>query len=159
VAGKCTRQIAISLPPPGGRAPEGVSEKTLVLLSGSVTGSEGGIPSGLGAVLSADTRNSPFLPNEGGYCKLSFLTAVDWLGNTFSFGRWILDLRYYLSMSSSLVLAMQVFGTAITGDLPFILLALGGDNIMRGYYEGRYRGRAKGKTHKAMGTGRVGGDR
>ena len=110
------------------------------LLSGSVTGSDGGISSGIGAVLFADTRNSAFYPTKGGYYKLSFLTAVDWLGSSFSFRRWILDLRHYVSMSSSLVLAMQMFGTAITGDPPFYMLpALGGDNIMRGYYEGRYR--------------------
>lgn len=110
------------------------------LLSGSVTGSDGGTSSGIGAVLFADTRNSAFYPTKGGYYKLSFLTAVDWLGSSFSFRRWILDLRHYVSMSSSLVLAMQVFGTAITGDPPFYMLpALGGDNIMRGYYEGRYR--------------------
>ena len=110
------------------------------LLSGSVTGSDGGTSSGIGAVLFADTRNSAFYPTKGGYYKLSFLTAVDWLGSSFSFRRWILDLRHYVSMSSSLVLAMQMFGTAITGDPPFYMLpALGGDNIMRGYYEGRYR--------------------
>ena len=110
------------------------------LLSGSVTGSDGGTSSGIGAVLFADTRNSAFYPTKGGYYKLSFLTAVDWLGSSFSFRRWILDLRHYVSMSSSLVLAMQMFGTAITGDPPFYTLpALGGDNIMRGYYEGRYR--------------------
>ncbi|MRR37730.1 hypothetical protein EG829_24390, partial [bacterium] len=110
------------------------------LLSGSVTGSDGGTSSGIGAVLFADTRNSAFYPTKGGYYKLSFLTAVDWLGSSFSFRRWILDLRHYVSMSSSFVLAMQLFGTAITGDPPFYMLpALGGDNIMRGYYEGRYR--------------------
>jgi len=110
------------------------------LLSGSVTGSDGGTSSGIGAVLFADTRNSAFYPTKGGYYKLSFLTAVDWLGSSFSFRRWILDLRHYVSMSSSLVLAMQMFGAAITGDPPFYMLpALGGDNIMRGYYEGRYR--------------------
>lgn len=110
------------------------------LLSGSVTGSDGGTSSGIGAVLFADTRNGAFYPTKGGYYKLSFLTAVDWLGSSFSFRRWILDLRHYLSLSSSLVLAVQVFGTAITGDPPFYIMpALGGDNIMRGYYEGRYR--------------------
>ena len=110
------------------------------LLSGSVTGADGGVSSGIGGVLFADTRNSPFYPTQGGYYKLSFLTAVDWLGSSFSFRRWILDLRHYLALTPSLVVAMQVFGTAITGDPPFYIMpALGGDNIMRGYYEGRYR--------------------
>lgn len=110
------------------------------LLSGSVTGSDGGVSSGFGGVLFADTRNSSFYPTSGGYYKLSFLTSVDWLGSSFSFRRWILDLRHYLGLTPSLVIAMQMFGTAITGDPPFYMMpALGGDNIMRGYYEGRYR--------------------
>ena len=110
------------------------------LLSGSVTGSDGGLSSGIGGVLFADTRNSAFYPTQGGYYKLSFLTALDWLGSKFSFRRWILDLRHYLSLTNSMVLAMQVYGSALTGDPPFYQLpALGGDNIMRGYYEGRYR--------------------
>ncbi len=110
------------------------------LLSGSVTGADGGLSSGIGGVLFADTRNSAFYPTAGGYYKLSFLTSVDWLGSAFSFRRWILDLRQYVSLTPSLVVAMQAFGTAISGDPPFYMMpALGGDNIMRGYYEGRYR--------------------
>jgi outer membrane protein assembly factor BamA len=110
------------------------------LLSGSVTGSDGGVSSGIGGVLFADTRNSAFWPTKGGSYKLTFLTAVDWLGSTFSFRRWILDLRHYVGFTSSMVLAIQMYGSAVTGDPPFYMIpALGGDNIMRGYYEGRYR--------------------
>ena len=111
------------------------------LLSGSVAGSDGGLSSGVGGVLFADTRNSSFFPTVGGYYKLSFLTSLDWLGSDFSFRRWILDLRQYVSLTQSLIVAMQLYGTAITGgEAPFYMLPpLGGDNIMRGYYEGRYR--------------------
>jgi len=115
-------------------------ESNPFLLSESVTGANGGISSGIGGVLFADTRNSPFYPTKGGFYKLSFLTAVDWLGSSFSFRRLILDLRQYVSLTPSMVLAMQMYGTALEGDPPFYLIpALGGDNIMRGYYEGRYR--------------------
>jgi hypothetical protein len=110
------------------------------LLSGSVTGADGGTSSAIGGVLFADTRNSPFYPTKGGFYKLTFLTAVDWLGSAFSFRRWVLDLRQYVSFTPSMVIAMQIFGTAISGDPPFYIMpALGGDNMMRGYYEGRYR--------------------
>jgi outer membrane protein assembly factor BamA len=110
------------------------------LLTGSVTGADGGLSSGIGGVLFADTRNSPFYPTTGGFYKLSFLTAVDWLGSSFSFRRWILDLRQYVGLTPSLVVAIQLYGTSVTGDPPFYLIpALGGDNVMRGYYEGRYR--------------------
>lgn len=110
------------------------------LLSNSVTGSDGGVSSGIGGVFFADTRNSAFFPDRGGYYKLSFLTAVDWLGSSFSYRRWILDLRHYTSITPAMILAAQIYGTAITGDPPFYIMpGLGGDNVMRGYYEGRYR--------------------
>ena len=110
------------------------------LLSGSVTGSDGGTSTGFGGVLFADTRNSAFWPTKGGFYKLTFLSTAQWLGSEFKFSRWILDLRQYVTLAPPLILAMQAYGTALTGDPPFYLVpALGGDNIMRGYYEGRYR--------------------
>ena len=110
------------------------------LLSGSVTGADGGVSSGIGGVLFMDTRNSPFYPTKGGYYKLSLLESAPWTGSDFNFKRWNLDLRHYFALAPPLVLAAQFYMSAIIGDPPFYMLpALGGDNIMRGYYEGRYR--------------------
>jgi outer membrane protein assembly factor BamA len=112
------------------------------LLSGSVTGSDGGTSSGLGLVLFADTRNGAFYPTSGGSYKLSFLHTVSWLGSTFKFSRWIADIRHYFPIADPLVLAAQLYATGVRGDPPFYMVpALGGDNQMRGYYEGRYRDR------------------
>jgi outer membrane protein assembly factor BamA len=111
-----------------------------LLLSGETPGSDGGLTSGIGLVLFADTRNSPFYSSRGGYYKLSFLNAAPWLGSDYSFSRWILDLRQYIQLSNPLILAVQGYGSLVSGDTPFYLYpALGGDNVMRGYYEGRYR--------------------
>jgi outer membrane protein assembly factor BamA len=110
------------------------------LLSGSVTGTDGGFSSGVGLVLFVDTRNNAFSPSDGGYYKLSFLNAAPWVGSNFTFTRWILDVRHYRALAEPLVLALHLYGSAMSGDPPFYMLpALGGDNIMRGYYEGRYR--------------------
>jgi len=110
------------------------------LLSGSVTGSDGGLSSAVGLVLFADTRNNAFSPSSGGSFKLSALTARPWLGSRFSFDRWVLDLRQYISLGEPFVLAVQVYAYGVNGNPPFTVLpALGGDNTMRGYYEGRYR--------------------
>jgi len=119
-----------------------ISEKRAnpYILSGDLTGTDGGISSGFGLVLFADTRNNAFSPSDGGFYKFSALRAATWLGSSFSFIRWNLDVRQYVGLTSHLVLALQFFGSAISGDPPFYMLpALGGDNIMRGYYEGRYR--------------------
>ncbi len=110
------------------------------LRNSDVTGVDGGLSSGIGLVLFADTRNNAFSPWEGGFYKLSMLNAGPWLGSKFSFARFILDARQYVGITSNIVLAMQFYGTEVAGSPPFYMLpALGGDNIMRGYYEGRYR--------------------
>ncbi len=113
-----------------------------LLLSGETPGSDGGVTSGLGLVLFADTRNSAFYSSRGGYYKLSLLHAMPWLGSDYTFSRWILDLRHYIQLTDPLILAVQGYGSLVTGDAPFYLYpAMGGDNVMRGYYEGRYRDR------------------
>jgi len=110
------------------------------LQSGELAGSDGGVSSGAGLVLFMDTRNNAFSPSAGGFYKLSFLNAAPWLGSKFTFTRWILDARQYLRLTGAIVLALQAYGSAVAGTPPFYMLpALGGDNIMRGYYEGRYR--------------------
>ncbi len=112
------------------------------LIAGSVTGSDGGTSSGLGLVLFADTRDGAFYPTSGGSYKLSMLNTMAWLGSTFMFTRWIADIRHYFSVADHFVLAGQLYATGVTGDPPFYMYpALGGDNQMRGYYEGRYRDR------------------
>jgi hypothetical protein len=110
------------------------------LLAGDLTGTEGGVSSGVGLVLFVDTRNNAFSPSEGGSYKLSMLNAAPYFGSKFTFTRWILDARHYTALSKSIVLALQVYGSIVAGTPPFYMFpALGGDNIMRGYYEGRYR--------------------
>jgi outer membrane protein assembly factor BamA len=110
------------------------------ILAGDLTGTDGGLSSGIGIVLFADTRNNAFSPSDGGFYKLSVLNAAPWLGSKFTFIRYNLDVRQYIRLIPQLVLALQFYGSAIDGSPPFYMLpALGGDNIMRGYYEGRYR--------------------
>ena len=111
-----------------------------ILINDEVAGSEGGLSSGIGLVLFADTRNSAFYSSSGGFYKLSMLNAGPFLGSDFTFGRWILDLRQYITLTEPLILAAQAYGTLVNGTPPFYTYpALGGDNQMRGYYEGRYR--------------------
>ncbi len=121
------------------------------LVTGNLTGIDGGISSGVGLVLFADTRNNAFSPSNGGFYKFSVLNSSPSLGSDFNFTRWILDARHYLGLTPQLVLALQFYGIATKGDPPFYMLpALGGDNIMRGYYEGRYRDKVYMATQAEM---------
>jgi outer membrane protein assembly factor BamA len=61
-------------------------------------------------------------------------------GSDFDFNRYILNLRQYLSITSNHLLAIQFYGNFVGGYSPFYELpALGGQNLMRGYFLGRYR--------------------
>ncbi len=111
-------------------------------LGDSVVGSEGGITSGVGFDLVKDTRDHIFFPNGGGFHRFNFLWYNSILGSDFNFGTIEADLRRYFAFAPDQVIALQLYGNFVLGQLPFYKLsALGGGNIMRGYFRGRYRDR------------------
>ena len=93
---------------------------------------------GLGIML--DTRNSVLNAREGVFSELAFLRYDDAWGSDFNYTTFISDNRYYTSINSRDVLAFQLRAQVNVGEIPFNQLALlGNENIMRGYYTGRYR--------------------
>lgn len=115
-------------------------EKEGLLAQGEILGSEGGTSSGGAFLMSWDTRNSLFSPSCGGFYQLSASLFDGALGSDYDFVRYVLDVRQYFAVSSSHVAAFQAYARSVTGDPPFQKLSLlGGQNMMRGYYEGRYR--------------------
>lgn len=105
-----------------------------------ILGSEGGTASGAGILISWDTRNNIYCPSSGIFAQLSADLFSEALGGDYEFKSYTLDLRQYVSVFSSHVLALQAYGRSTSGDVPYQLLSfLGGSSMMRGYYEGRYR--------------------
>jgi outer membrane protein assembly factor BamA len=110
------------------------------LLSGNTFGGEGGFTSGLGLIISYDSRNHIFYPDDGGIYELGTIVFSDILGSDFNYNKTIIDLRHYFSIAGNQVLAWQLLYNFVSGSAPFYdLPLLGGDNIMRGYFEGRFR--------------------
>jgi outer membrane protein assembly factor BamA len=110
------------------------------LLSGNTDGGEGGFTSGLGLIVSYDSRNHIFYPDDGGIYELGTIVFSEFLGSDFNYTKTLIDLRHYFGLASNQVLAWQVFYRFVNGSAPFYdLPRLGGDNIMRGYFEGRFR--------------------
>ncbi len=110
------------------------------LLAGDVTGEDGGVSSGLGLNWIWDTRNDIFYPTGGGYSQVKAMFYGEDLGSDFDFNRFEIDVRQYISLRSKKIIAYQIFFNAVNGTTPFYELpALGGQRIMRGYYQGRYR--------------------
>ena len=99
---------------------------------------------GVGPVLLYDHRDNVLSAYQGAYVELSALFNGGVLGSDYSFGRYLLDARRYVSLDTNhkTVLTGQVVGQFQAGRVPFRELAnLGGDKLLRGYYEGRYRDR------------------
>lgn len=108
----------------------------------NVTGQFGGVISGLGALLNYDSRNQVFYPTAGWFMEGALLFNRKELGSDFNFGRYSLSLKHYYSRRKSAVWAAQALIVSTFGDPPFQELALlGGPNLMRGYFEGRFRDR------------------
>jgi outer membrane protein assembly factor BamA len=117
-------------------------EEDGLLAGGSVRGSEGSLVSGGGLVLAWDTRDNVVNATSGSYHTASVFRTGGLLGGDFSFTRYTLDLRRFVPVRQGHVLGLHGYGRAVTRDVPFDLMPrLGGQNIMRGTFQGRYRDR------------------
>ena len=105
----------------------------------NIAGRHGGNTSGIGPILSWDTRNNAYSPDHGGFAEIQFVYFDKYLGSDFNFRLLSIDLRKFIRLSSREVLAFQGLGGLNFGNTPFRKLEeLGGADMMRGYYGGRY---------------------
>lgn len=99
-----------------------------------------GTNSGLGFSVIYDTRNNVLNSSKGVFMQFSTFLHGKVIGGDFNFNRYMVDLRRYWMLKNGDVIAAQYFGEFNTGNTPFREMALlGGENIMRGYYNGRFR--------------------
>ena len=97
---------------------------------------------GLGVVY--DERYNVLNARKALFVEAGFLRYDQNLGSDFSYYNYFFDFRYYRPTFTNQVLAYQFFINANStyngSEVPFNQLALmGGENLMRGYYLGRYR--------------------
>jgi hypothetical protein len=110
------------------------------LASGTITGSRGGKLSALGLFSKWDSRDNTFSAGKGTYCALFLNFFAKALGSDFTFTQVLLDARKYFPLGRASVLAVQGVFKSAWGQIPFQTLPMfGGLNLLRGYYEGRYR--------------------
>lgn len=96
----------------------------------------------LGVSQTYDTRNSNNYPTRGFFGRISYQYAPDFFGgDDFSGSQVRVVLRNFWPLSKKLVLGVNgIYYTVQSSRTPFYLLPqLGNDEIMRGYYSGRYR--------------------
>lgn len=109
---------------------------------GQIPGSDGQRISGPGLAFSYDTRTNIFQPDQGSYHQARLTSYQPFFGSQFSFTKYVLDFRKYIPAYKKQVLAVQAWYSFVSGSAPFQEVSpIGGSDVMRGYFEGRYRDR------------------
>lgn len=104
-------------------------------------GFDGSTSAGAELALLYDSRDNILNAQSGWYFELTHGFYDEVLGGTSRFELTRFDLRHYYKLFKDKddVLGFQIVGSFSSGEVPFNELALfGGDDILRGYREGRY---------------------
>ena len=117
--------------------------------TGTLRGSRGGTVSSAGLRAAWDSRDNLWYAARGAYVELAGLASDAAIGSDFDFRRVSLDARAYRALGAGTrtraprVVAVQAVVASTGGDVPFDRLAqIGGQRLVRGYFEGRFRDRA-----------------
>jgi outer membrane protein assembly factor BamA len=107
--------------------------------SGTILGSESGVVSGAGLLVTFDSRDDIFVPGKGLYAEVAAMSYGEGTGSDFTYDNITLDLRQFVTLGS-VTLGFQQYLHLSDGEPPFHRLAqLGGSELMRGYFMGQYR--------------------
>jgi len=113
-----------------------------LLDAGGITGSDSTLVSVIGGRMTLDNRDSRIYARRGCFFEAALAAAGRFIGSTENFGQADFDYRRYFPLFRDHVFALQYILQLRTGTVPFEFLPkLGGQNIMRGYLDGRYRDR------------------
>jgi outer membrane protein assembly factor BamA len=111
-----------------------------LLASGSIPGSKGGTSAGLGLVANWDSRDNTFAAYSGSFYQVTALFYKSAFGSDYDYTDVQIDTRNYYEIVPDQVLAVQAAAEFMDGSPPFQNLAkFGGQNLLRGYFDGRYR--------------------
>ena len=107
-----------------------------------LTGHDGGSGIGIGGAIRWDKRDRIMTPTKNHFLEFMVTVHPQIFGTSFSYSEFRLDGRKYLDLAGngSSILAFQTQLKATAGDVPFLdLSGIGGSQILRGYYYGRFR--------------------
>ncbi len=129
----------VGAPSPGPNSDEVVWTDDTQLGSGNVTGENGTRTNGLGALVRWDTRDNNQSARHGALVDFELSAYPIWIGSTSSFVLSRADFRGYIPVGRG-VIAGQWLTELGAGDIPFTAMSeLGGDEMLRGMFQGRYR--------------------
>lgn len=103
-------------------------------------GADGTQNLGMGVGFIYDNRHNVLNVRKGFFGEIAYLGTIKGFASEYAFGGLNMELRSYHPVGKTGVIAWQVRGQFMHGEVPFNQLALlGGDRLMRGYYMGRFR--------------------
>ncbi len=105
-------------------------------------GREGGKVLFIGLSAIFDNRDNASYTTKGSFAKLNYGYGPGLFGDgSFSGSQWRADMKHFADLQKKLVLGLNARLQSVQGkSIPFYLLPqLGNDEMMRGYYTGRYR--------------------
>lgn len=106
----------------------------------AVPGAAGGFTLALGAGLAWDTRDHLLSPHEGAFYDVVLTSSQPAFGSEYEFTTMVFDLRRYVPIAAEHTLAGNLYVAIQDGEAPFYQLPqLGGADLLRGYFEGRFR--------------------
>ena len=115
-------------------------ESGKILSNGELTGTKGGINSGLGLVFMIDTRDNVVSASRGVFLQTSGYVYNAAIGSSFNYSNYNLTFNKYFAIGRRMVLATNTVMNLNSGDTPFIEMArVGGNSILRGYAQYRFR--------------------
>lgn len=110
-----------------------------VFATQAIPGEGGGFTGGIGPVASFDTRDNAVATRTGWLLNATF----QWFGapiSRYDFRKFIFEARRFFHLHADHVIGARFYGEIQGGNVPYYHLAmLGGDELLRGYYLGRWR--------------------
>lgn len=128
---------------------EGITKDPYYIAAGGTENGYSNFSSGVGFLLSYDTRDIPANPYKGLYLDFRGLMYQKWLGGDNNFYRLELDYRQFKTVGKRKVLAWTIQSKNVFGDnIPLNKYVLSGTPFdLRGYYMGQYRDKT---SHMAL---------
>ena len=116
------------------------AEPGKILDTTDIEGKHGGFVQGLGLQAAFDNRDDIYFPYKGNFFQVNAVGYPTFLGSKYQFATVKAEYRSFINIKRKVVLASQILAKMSFGDVPFYKMpTLGGDEILRGYTNGRGR--------------------
>lgn len=115
------------------------SKENGILEATEIAGKNGGTVSNLGLLLFYDSRDDIFQPSKGFFIQAGAFSAMRFLGSSFSYSKFSLDMRFYQKLKGEHLLATNLFLANNGEGTPLYDLNRLGTNRTRGFNDRRFQ--------------------